>query len=51
MDLLESQTPKTVNNFIFLAEEGFYDDLLFFKVVTTGLNIIQGGDSNNNGTS
>ena len=36
-----SRAPKTVNNFVFLAREGFYDGLTFHRVVD-GF-VIQGG--------
>jgi peptidyl-prolyl cis-trans isomerase B (cyclophilin B) len=37
-----SRAPKTVNSFVFLSEEGFYDDLTFHRIVP-GF-VIQGGD-------
>ena len=48
IDLLEENAPETVNNFIFLARDGFYDDLLFHRVVE-GF-VIQGGDPKGDGT-
>lgn len=39
--------PMTVNNFVFLAREGFYDGLTFHRVVT-GF-VIQGGDPEGDG--
>ena len=37
--------PKTVNNFVFLAQHHFYDGLVFGRVEKSGsINIIQGGD-------
>ena len=37
--------PQTVNNFVFLAENHFYDGLVFNRVEKSGgTNIIQGGD-------
>jgi cyclophilin family peptidyl-prolyl cis-trans isomerase len=40
---LDSQrAPKTVNSFVFLSEEGFYDDLTFHRVAPEF--VIQGGD-------
>lgn len=46
---LDSQrAPKTVNSFVFLSEEGFYDGLGFHRVVP-GF-VIQGGDPIGNGT-
>jgi cyclophilin family peptidyl-prolyl cis-trans isomerase len=40
--------PQTVNNFVFLSREGFYDGLLFHRV-EPGF-VIQGGDPLGNGT-
>jgi cyclophilin family peptidyl-prolyl cis-trans isomerase len=46
---LDSQrAPKTVNSFVFLSEEGFYDGLGFHRVVP-GF-VIQGGDPLGDGT-
>lgn len=39
--------PKTVNNFVFLSKEGFYDGLTFHRVVP-GF-VIQGGDPQGTG--
>ncbi|HEY8502819.1 MAG TPA: peptidylprolyl isomerase, partial [Solirubrobacterales bacterium] len=41
------RAPKTANSFAFLAEEGFYDDLTFHRVVP-GF-VIQGGDPEGTG--
>jgi peptidyl-prolyl cis-trans isomerase B (cyclophilin B) len=43
-----TRAPKTVNSFVYLAEEGFYDDLTFHRVAP-GF-VIQGGDPLGNGT-
>ncbi len=43
-----SRAPKTVNSFVFLSEEGFYDDLPFHRIVPEF--VIQGGDPLGNGT-
>lgn len=40
--ILYNNTPKHRDNFIKLAEEGFYDDLLFHRVVNGFM--VQGGD-------
>jgi len=42
-----SAAPQTVNNFVFLAREGFYDGLTFHRVVPDF--VIQGGDPLGNG--
>jgi len=41
------RAPKTANSFAFLAEEGFYDDLVFHRIVP-GF-VIQGGDPEGSG--
>jgi cyclophilin family peptidyl-prolyl cis-trans isomerase len=33
VDLLEKEAPMTVNNFIFLAEQGYYDGVTFHRVI------------------
>ena len=40
--LLYNETPKHKENFIKLANEGFYDDLLFHRVIDGFM--LQGGD-------
>lgn len=42
------RAPKTANSFAFLAEEGFYDDLTFHRIVPEF--VIQGGDPEGTGT-
>jgi cyclophilin family peptidyl-prolyl cis-trans isomerase len=42
IDLLEKQAPKTVNNFVFLAKEGFFDGLIFHRVEQNAL--VETGD-------
>jgi len=39
--------PKTVNNFVFLAQEGYYDGLTFHRVINNFM--IQGGDPTGSG--
>lgn len=41
------QAPQTVNNFVFLTREGFYDGVIFHRVVP-GF-VIQGGDPTGTG--
>jgi peptidyl-prolyl cis-trans isomerase B (cyclophilin B) len=33
VDLFAAEAPKTVNNFVFLARDGFYDGLTFHRVI------------------
>jgi cyclophilin family peptidyl-prolyl cis-trans isomerase len=47
-DLLEEQAPSTVANFVFLAEEGFYDGLTWHRVIPQF--VIQGGDPEGDGS-
>ena len=47
-ELYPDLAPITVNNFVTLAKEGFYDGLIFHRVVKDF--VIQGGDPNGNGT-
>jgi cyclophilin family peptidyl-prolyl cis-trans isomerase len=42
------RAPQTVNNFVFLANEGFYDGVIFHRVIP-GF-VIQGGDPTGTGT-
>ena len=51
LELDPSQAPATVNNFVFLSCNGFYDGLTFHRVVHQAtLDIIQGGDPRGDGT-
>ncbi len=41
-ELYAQEAPRTVNNFVFLAREGFYDGTVFHRVIADFM--IQGGD-------
>ncbi|RPH51419.1 MAG: peptidylprolyl isomerase [Desulfobacteraceae bacterium] len=47
LELYPQHAPKTVNNFIFLAKEGFYDGTTFHRVISNFM--IQGGDPTGTG--
>jgi cyclophilin family peptidyl-prolyl cis-trans isomerase len=47
VQLFAAETPKTVNNFIFLAREGFYDGVIFHRVIHSFM--VQGGDPTGTG--
>jgi cyclophilin family peptidyl-prolyl cis-trans isomerase len=46
--LFAAEAPRTVNNFVFLAREGFYADVIFHRVISGFM--IQGGDPTGTGT-
>ena len=48
LELFPAETPITVNNFVFLARDGFYDGVAFHRVIEGFM--IQGGDPRGNGT-
>lgn len=48
IELYADKAPKTVSNFIYLAENKYYDNLTFHRVVP-GF-VIQGGDPSGDGT-
>lgn len=48
LELHPTCAPKTVNNFVFLAREGFYDGLTFHRVIKNFM--IQGGDPTGSGS-
>lgn len=48
LELLATEAPVTVNNFIFLAREGFYDNGSFHRVIKDFM--IQGGCPRGDGT-
>lgn len=48
VQLFPKDSPKTVNNFVFLAEHHFYDNDKFFRIIQSFM--IQTGDPKNDGT-
>jgi peptidyl-prolyl cis-trans isomerase B (cyclophilin B) len=48
LELFASDVPVTVNNFVFLAGEGFYDGTTFHRVIPGFM--VQGGDPTGTGT-
>ena len=47
IELFADKVPNTVNNFVFLAREGFYDDTTFHRVLADFM--VQGGDPTGTG--
>jgi cyclophilin family peptidyl-prolyl cis-trans isomerase len=47
IELFADKTPVTVNNFVFLAREGFYDNTTFHRVIKPFM--VQGGDPTGTG--
>ena len=47
LELYPQHAPKAVNNFVFLAREGFYDGVSFHRVIANF--VIQGGDPSGSG--
>lgn len=48
VELFPDKAPRTVNNFVFLAREGFYDGTIFHRVISDFM--AQGGDPTGTGT-
>jgi len=48
IELFADKTPKTVNNFVFLARQGFYDGVIFHRVIADFM--AQGGDPTGTGS-
>ncbi|OAB36895.1 peptidylprolyl isomerase [Paenibacillus macquariensis subsp. defensor] len=47
IELYAKDAPKTVNNFVFLAKQGFYNDVIFHRIIETFM--IQTGDPQGTG--
>jgi peptidyl-prolyl cis-trans isomerase B (cyclophilin B) len=47
LEFYPQHAPRTVNNFVFLAREGFYDGVIFHRVISDF--VIQGGDPTGTG--
>jgi peptidyl-prolyl cis-trans isomerase B (cyclophilin B) len=48
IELFAAEAPRTVNNFVFLARQGFYDGVTFHRVISNFM--IQGGDPTGSGS-
>ena len=48
LDLFADKAPRTVNNFVFLSRQGFYDGTIFHRVLANFM--VQGGDPTRTGT-
>ena len=48
IELFADKAPKTVNNFVFLAREGYYEGVIFHRVIANFM--VQGGDPTGRGS-
>jgi cyclophilin family peptidyl-prolyl cis-trans isomerase len=48
IELFADKAPKTVNNFVFLAREGYYEGVMFHRVISNFM--VQGGDPTGTGS-
>ncbi len=48
LELFADKAPKTVNNFVFLARQGYYDGVIFHRVIPDFM--VQGGDPTGTGS-
>jgi cyclophilin family peptidyl-prolyl cis-trans isomerase len=49
IELLSDQAPETVNSFVFLAQQGYFDGTRIHRL-DTSIDVIQGGDPTGTGT-
>jgi cyclophilin family peptidyl-prolyl cis-trans isomerase len=49
IDLLADQAPRTVNSFVFLAQQGYFDGTRIHRI-DTSIDVLQGGDPTGTGT-
>ncbi|MCC6615450.1 MAG: peptidylprolyl isomerase [Anaerolineae bacterium] len=49
VELFAKEAPVTVNNFVFLAKDGFFDGLNFHRVIKDPPFMVQGGDPEGSG--
>lgn len=47
IELFADKSPKTVNNFVFLSRHGFYEGIIFHRVIANFM--VQGGDPTGRG--
>lgn len=47
IEMFADTAPKTVNNFVFLSRQGFYNDVIFHRIIKSFM--IQGGDPTGTG--
>ncbi|RTE09488.1 signal peptidase I [Paenibacillus whitsoniae] len=47
IEMFADMAPKTVNNFVFLSRQGFYNDVIFHRIIKSFM--IQGGDPTGTG--
>jgi len=48
INLFDKKVPRTVNNFVFLARQGFFNDTIFHRVIVNFM--VQGGDPTGTGS-
>ena len=49
VELLDEQAPETVNSFVFLAQQGYFDGQRIHRI-DTSIDVLQGGDPTGTGT-